>query len=152
MAVISGACCSSRLNGRSSGWPTGLKTEKALASAVPSRTTTTTNSKGASGVRCLAAAAKERTVVELNEGIANFYDSSSGVWEDVWGEHMHHGYYEPGSQDNGGHLVAQVRMIEESLAWAGIPGNHPFHQCSFSVLFVNFRREFLAERFLTFSS
>ena len=29
----------------------------------------------------------------LNEGIASFYDESSELWEDVWGEHMHHGYY-----------------------------------------------------------
>jgi hypothetical protein len=27
----------------------------------------------------------------LNEGIASFYDESSGLWEDQWGEHMHHG-------------------------------------------------------------
>ena len=28
---------------------------------------------------------------KLNEGIANFYDESSGLWESMWGEHMHHG-------------------------------------------------------------
>ena len=27
----------------------------------------------------------------LNEGIARFYDESSGLWESMWGEHMHHG-------------------------------------------------------------
>ena len=27
----------------------------------------------------------------LNEGIAKFYDESSGLWESMWGEHMHHG-------------------------------------------------------------
>lgn len=27
----------------------------------------------------------------LNKRIANFYDASSGLWEDIWGEHMHHG-------------------------------------------------------------
>ncbi|BBN03783.1 tocopherol O-methyltransferase [Marchantia polymorpha subsp. ruderalis] len=65
--------------------------------------------------------AKERTVPELNEGIANFYNESSGIWEEVWGEHMHHGYYDPNSKDAGDHKEAQIRMIEESLAWAGIP-------------------------------
>jgi tocopherol O-methyltransferase len=30
-------------------------------------------------------------VQELKEGIATFYNESSGLWEDVWGEHMHHG-------------------------------------------------------------
>jgi hypothetical protein len=27
----------------------------------------------------------------LKQGIANFYNESSGLWESVWGEHMHHG-------------------------------------------------------------
>jgi hypothetical protein len=27
---------------------------------------------------------------ELKLGIAGFYDRSSKLWEDVWGEHMHH--------------------------------------------------------------
>jgi hypothetical protein len=30
-------------------------------------------------------------IKELKEGIAAFYDESSSLWEDVWGEHMHHG-------------------------------------------------------------
>ncbi|MFY7886903.1 MAG: SAM-dependent methyltransferase, partial [Dolichospermum sp.] len=31
--------------------------------------------------------------MELEQRIADFYDSSSGLWERIWGEHMHHGYY-----------------------------------------------------------
>ncbi|KAH7423202.1 hypothetical protein KP509_12G043800 [Ceratopteris richardii] len=62
---------------------------------------------------------------ELNNGIAHFYDTSSGVWENIWGEHMHHGYYDPGLPRRAAftvdHVKAQVRMIEESLKWAGIP-------------------------------
>ena len=34
---------------------------------------------------------KERSREELKIGIAGFYDRSSQLWEDVWGEHMHHG-------------------------------------------------------------
>jgi len=34
---------------------------------------------------------RERTRDELKLGIAGFYDRSSKLWEDVWGEHMHHG-------------------------------------------------------------
>eukprot|EP00897_Mesotaenium_endlicherianum_P005760 jgi/Mesen1/5211/ME000258S04299 len=60
-----------------------------------------------------------RTGTELKEGIAEFYDASSGLWEDMWGEHMHHGYYPPGKKvDN---KEAQIDMIENTLAWAGIP-------------------------------
>jgi hypothetical protein len=35
---------------------------------------------------------KERSKEELKLGIAGFYDRSSKLWENVWGEHMHHGY------------------------------------------------------------
>ena len=35
---------------------------------------------------------------ELKEGIANFYDKSTNIWEDMWGEHMHHGYYVEGNK------------------------------------------------------
>jgi hypothetical protein len=31
-----------------------------------------------------------RSHEELKLGIAGFYDRSSKLWEDVWGEHMHH--------------------------------------------------------------
>jgi tocopherol O-methyltransferase len=53
---------------------------------------------------------------ELKSGIAKFYDESSGIWLDVWGEHMHHGYYPyPTYKD---HFSAQIGMIERSLGWA----------------------------------
>lgn len=55
----------------------------------------------------------------LNEGIARFYDQSSGLWEDMWGEHMHHGYYTKG-QGKKSNTQAQVDMIEEVLTWAGV--------------------------------
>ena len=35
----------------------------------------------------------QRTDSELKQGIAKFYDESSQIWLDVWGEHMHHGKY-----------------------------------------------------------
>lgn len=48
-----------------------------------------------------------RSVSALKSGIATFYDESSGLWEDMWGEHMHHGYYpEGGAVPN--HRQAQV--------------------------------------------
>ena len=54
----------------------------------------------------------------LNEGIANFYDESSGLWESMWGEHMHHGYY-PKDAPPKSNQKAQIDMIEEVLRWAG---------------------------------
>jgi len=62
---------------------------------------------------------RERTREDLKIGIAGFYDRSSRVWEDVWGEHMHHGYYVP--PDRTDHQQAQVDMIDEVLKWAEMP-------------------------------
>jgi tocopherol O-methyltransferase len=56
----------------------------------------------------------------LNQQIQEFYDASSGLWEKVWGEHMHHGYY--GSEGNikKERRQAQIDLIEELLKWSGI--------------------------------
>lgn len=59
------------------------------------------------------------TRAELKRGIAGFYDASSALWEDVWGEHMHHGYYPKGARRKD-HKQAQVDMIEEVLRWARV--------------------------------
>ena len=55
---------------------------------------------------------------ELKDGIAAFYDESTAIWEEVWGEHLHHGYYYTGKEKD--HQKAQVDMIEESLKFAGV--------------------------------
>jgi tocopherol O-methyltransferase len=61
----------------------------------------------------------------LNEGIAGLYDESSGLWENIWGEHMHHGFYDAGeAADMSDHRRAQIRMIEEALAFAAVPGEY----------------------------
>ena len=56
---------------------------------------------------------------ELNDGIANFYDESSELWESMWGEHMHHGYYPEGNTQIS-NQQAQIDMIERTLSWAGV--------------------------------
>lgn len=78
---------------------------------------------GRIGHRSPATAALPRGA-ELNAGIASFYDESSSLWESVWGEHMHHGYY--AATTNGGgvdHRRAQVEMINRVLAFADVAGN-----------------------------
>nr|CAB3447624.1 unnamed protein product [Digitaria exilis] len=58
----------------------------------------------------------------LKEGIAGLYDESSGVWESIWGDHMHHGFYDSGEAASmADHRRAQIRMIEEALAFAAVP-------------------------------
>ena len=59
--------------------------------------------------------------VALKAGIARFYDQSSGLWERVWGEHMHHGHYGADGLLRKDHRQAQEDMIEETLRWAGAP-------------------------------
>jgi hypothetical protein len=80
-----------------------------LSPSQPSSFTTRTNSGSNGGrtsttlfgIRSTLARArdsvfsKERSDADLKDGIAFFYDRSSKLWEDVWGEHMHHGYYVP---------------------------------------------------------
>jgi hypothetical protein len=74
--------------------------------------------------------------VGLKEGIAGLYDESSGVWESIWGDHMHHGFYDSGEAASmADHRRAQIRMIEEALAFAAVPpagasrsGSSPYAQ------------------------
>jgi tocopherol O-methyltransferase len=54
----------------------------------------------------------------LQQQISAFYDASSGLWEDIWGEHMHHGYYGPTGQERKERRQAQIDLIEALLAWA----------------------------------
>lgn len=66
---------------------------------------------------------EEERAMMLRKGIAEFYDESSGLWENIWGEHMHHGFYDPGSVASlPDHRAAQIRMIEQSLRFASVPG------------------------------
>ena len=61
----------------------------------------------------------------LERDIREFYDASSGLWESIWGEHMHHGYY---GRDGSYKLVrrqAQIELIKELLRWADCDGNNP---------------------------
>ncbi len=54
----------------------------------------------------------------LSQRIQQFYDASSGLWEQVWGEHMHHGYYGADGKQKRERKQAQIDLIEELLAWA----------------------------------
>lgn len=61
-----------------------------------------------------------RSQSQLNEGIANFYDESTGLWEDMWGEHLHHGYYPSQGPRPASNTAAQIDMIERVLDWADV--------------------------------
>jgi tocopherol O-methyltransferase len=56
----------------------------------------------------------------LYKQIQQFYDASSGLWEEIWGEHMHHGYYGPNGTQKKDRRQAQIDLIEELLNWAEV--------------------------------
>ena len=57
----------------------------------------------------------------LNQRIKDFYDASTPLWLNTWGEQMHHGYYGPDGQRQVEHKQAQVDMIEALLEWGQSP-------------------------------
>jgi tocopherol O-methyltransferase len=56
----------------------------------------------------------------LYQQIQEFYDASSGLWEQIWGEHMHHGYYGADGKQEKDRRQAQIDLIEEVLKWSGV--------------------------------
>ena len=56
----------------------------------------------------------------LNERIGKFYDQSTPLWLDVWGEHMHHGYYPEGKVGNKTHTQAQLDLVNQMLSWGKV--------------------------------
>jgi tocopherol O-methyltransferase len=55
----------------------------------------------------------------LYQQIQEFYDASSNLWEGIWGEHMHHGYYGKDGTLKLDRRQAQIDLIEEVLNWSG---------------------------------
>lgn len=61
---------------------------------------------------------------DLNTRIGKFYDASSDLWEQVWGEHMHHGFYEtPDTQID--RRQAQILLINQLLSWGQVDNLNP---------------------------
>ncbi len=59
--------------------------------------------------------------MRLSNKIRIFYDKSSRIWERVWGEHMHHGYYGPdGLAKVDSPRVAQRDLIDRLLEWSDV--------------------------------
>ncbi|ASC70713.1 2-methyl-6-phytyl-1,4-hydroquinone methyltransferase [Halomicronema hongdechloris C2206] len=56
----------------------------------------------------------------LSQKIQQFYDASSGLWEQIWGEHMHHGYYGEQGRHRKPRRQAQIDLIDKVLAWGKV--------------------------------
>ena len=61
---------------------------------------------------------------QLYQQIGEFYDASSALWEKIWGEHMHHGYYGRNGKYRIERRQAQIELIEELLRWGKITTNN----------------------------
>lgn len=57
---------------------------------------------------------------KIYQQIGDFYDNSSELWEKIWGEHMHHGYYGRGGTYKMNRRQAQIDLIEELLIYAQV--------------------------------
>jgi tocopherol O-methyltransferase len=57
---------------------------------------------------------------QLYQQIREFYDASSPLWESIWGEHMHHGFYGFGGTERLNRRQAQIELIEELLIWGKV--------------------------------
>ncbi|MFJ8033465.1 methyltransferase domain-containing protein [Streptomyces sp. NPDC096032] len=60
------------------------------------------------------------TTPDLHAAIKDHYDGLIELYEDLWGEHIHHGYWAEGEPDPGRH-AAQVRLVEELIAFGPVP-------------------------------
>ncbi len=56
--------------------------------------------------------------------IAQFYNTTSLVWEGVYGEHMHQGWFDPDQKERPEVFEAQEHMIDQILAWGGVSSAH----------------------------
>lgn len=54
----------------------------------------------------------------LNRDIQHFYDASTPLWESIWGEHLHHGYY--GGEGRKDPLQAQIDLVETLRRFGGL--------------------------------
>jgi tocopherol O-methyltransferase len=64
----------------------------------------------------------DRSVDDLHQAVRDHYDKLIDLYEEMWGEHIHHGYWDPGQPAVSRHR-AQQRTVQELIAFGGIqPG------------------------------
>src|SRR5947209_14223695 len=71
----------------------------------------------------LSAAPASAAQSGLNAAVERYYDTTLDLYEDLWGEHVHHGYWDPGeTPDTQGadRRAATDRLVRELVAFAGI--------------------------------
>jgi tocopherol O-methyltransferase len=64
------------------------------------------------------------TQTGFNAVVERYFDSTLDLWEDHWGEHLHHGYWDPGETPGArgpDRRAATDRLVRQLVAHAGIP-------------------------------
>ena len=59
----------------------------------------------------------------LNTAVERYYDITLDLYEDLWGEHVHHGFWGPGERpdaDGADRHTATDRLVRELVAFAGV--------------------------------
>ncbi len=60
---------------------------------------------------------------DLNRAVGQYYDSTIDLYEKLWGEHVHHGYWDPGDSPAAGGLdrhAATDRLVHELATFADV--------------------------------
>ncbi|MEV0330143.1 hypothetical protein CA850_00870 [Micromonospora echinospora] len=63
---------------------------------------------------------QEGSVEDLHRAVRDHYDKLVDLYEDLWGEHIHHGYWDLDAP-NASRDVAQRRTTQELMRFGGIP-------------------------------
>ncbi len=59
-----------------------------------------------------------------NAAVERYYDTTLDLYEELWGEHVHHGYWDPGERPAAGGAdrhKATDRLVHELVAYARVP-------------------------------
>ena len=60
----------------------------------------------------------------LNTAVERYYDITLDLYEDLWGEHVHHGFWDPGEipgLNGADRHAATDRLVRELVDYAGVP-------------------------------
>jgi len=63
-------------------------------------------------------------VTAYNTAVERYYDTTLDLYEELWGEHVHHGYWDPGERPDAGGADrhrATDRLVRELVEYAGVP-------------------------------
>ena len=61
---------------------------------------------------------------DINTAVERYYDTTLDLYEELWGEHVHHGYWDEGERpdaDGADRHSATDRLVHELVGYAGVP-------------------------------